>query len=410
MFKIPPKKILLLIESTSAYGRKISLGISRYAKEQGNWILYFEYRDVFSVPLLLTQGWNGDGIIARTAGNSVAMRRALSRVSCPVVELLRGRSWEDPPEVLADMYRVMELCIKHYQEKRATSIAFYGFGRCWWVFLLKKAFMELSQQCGFAAHCFVDMSERTPNLQPQWSKKYEKPLIRWLKTLPAQTGLIVADDTQATHVLNVCQMIDIAVPEHLGVLGIDNDEHLCNMTTPALSSLDQNVEMIGYQAAALLHRKMAAQRRRKTDKRKTDPILIPPKGIVVRQSTEISMTEDEDVMTALQFIAEYALQEIRVADIVNHVGVSHNTLVRRFRHALNRTPQDEIIRVRLEHAKFLLTETDMTIYAIALKTCYHSVRYFTVAFRRYTGQTPAHYRNEAWKFKFSKLQQEQSNE
>ena len=391
-----------MIESSSAYGRKISLGISHYAREQGNWTLHIEDRDVFSVPRQLAQGWRGDGVIARTA--SVAMRNTLDRLSCPIVELLGTPSGETR-EIIPDTYQGMGLCIKHYQEKFVSSVAYYGFGRNWWIEKRRKVFLEITSQYGLTAHCFVDTSIKTPHAQPEWSEHYEKSLIHWLKTLPAQTGIIVACDYQAVRVLNTCQMIGIAVPEQISILGIDNDEYLCNLVTPSLSSLDQNAEMIGYQAAELLNRKMAKRGTKGNDK-STRPIFVPPKGVVVRRSTEISMIKDEDVATALRFIAEFALQGIGVADVVNHVGLSHSTLYRRFQQVVRRSPQDEIIRVRLEHAKFLLTKTNLSILAIATKTCYHSVEYFTAMFRRYTGQTPARYRKEAWKFNLPNAQEE----
>ena len=397
------KRILLLIESSSAYGRKISLGISLYSKEQGNWTLHIEDRDVFSIPRQLAQGWKGDGIIARTA--CVALRNAINRLSCPVVELL-GTPSGATREIMPDTYRGMELCVKHYQEKYVSSIAYYGFGRNWWIEKRRKAFLEITERLGLNTHCFVDTSTKTPNAQPEWSEHYEKSLIRWLKTLPAKTGIIVACDYQAIRVLNTCQMIGIAVPEQISILGIDNDEYLCNLATPSLSSLDQNAEMIGYRAAELLDRKMMKRGAKGKKSQGTSPILVPPKEVVVRRSTEISMITDNDVATALRFITEFALQGIGVADVVSHVGLSHSTLYRRFHQILHRSPQDEIIRVRLEHAKFLLARTDMSIFAIATKTCYHSAEYFTAVFRQHTGQTPAAYRKDAWKFKISNIQEE----
>ena len=390
------KKILLLVESSSAYGRKIAFGISKYAKERGDWTLHIEDRDVFSIPLQLAQGWKGDGIITRTSRAS--LRNTLSRLSCPIVELLGVHSGQ-MREVMPDTYRGMELCIKHYQDKQISSIAYYGFGRNWWIEERRKTFLDITDQFGLTAYCFVDNSAKTPNPQPEWSEKYEKPLTRWLKTLPAQTGLIVACDYQAVRVLNTCQVIGIAVPEQLAILGIDNDEHFCNLATPQLSSLDQNAEMIGYEAAELLNRKMTIRAVRRKNDEITTPILVPPQGVVARRSTEIGAIEDEDVATALRFIAEFALTRIVVSDVVHHVGVSYSTLFRRFHQVLNRSPHDEIIKIRLDHAKFLLAQTNLSIRAIAAKTCYNTVEYFTAVFHRHIGQTPACYRKNAWKFK-----------
>jgi len=300
----------------------------------------------------------------------------------------------------------MELGIAHYQENRIISVAFYGFGKNWWVKEREKAFLEITRQLGLDSHCFVDTSSQLPTQQPQWSKNHEKALIAWLKTLPAQTGLIAANDSQAVRVLNTCRKIGIAVPEQMAILGIDNDEFLCNLVMPSLSSVDHNVEMVGYKAAELLNRRMTGPRTKRKSDAKTNTVFVPPRGVVVRNSSKISVVGDEDVAVALRFIAERALLGINVSEVVNHVGVSRATLYRRFYQVLNRSPHDEIVRIRVEHAKFLLAKTNMSIGAIAGKSCYPAIEYFTAVFRRHTGQTPASYRRDAWKFNFPDVHDE----
>ena len=242
-------------ESSTASGRQISLGVSQYAKEQGNWILYIEDQDLISVPLQLAQGWTGDGIIARTPGTT--LNNALKRVSCPIVELQGTR--RGACEVMVDTDLEMERCIKHYQDKRVSSIAFYGFGNVWWLEARRKSFLKIISQFDLHRHCFVDTSSKQRGLLPPWSDSHEKTLICWLKALPVHTGIITATDYQAIRVLNTCQKIGIAVPEQMAVLGLNNDEYLCNMVTPSLSSLDQNAEMIGYKGAELLNHKMTTR-------------------------------------------------------------------------------------------------------------------------------------------------------
>ena len=326
-------------------------------------MLHVDDQNLLSVPFQLAQGWTGAGIITRTLNK--AWFNALKRVACPVVEL--QSTGVETCEVRADTDLEMELCIKYYLGKCVSSIAFYGFGRAWWVEERRKSFLTQMDQFGLVGHCFVDISTRTPSLYPPWSNTNEKLLIRWLETLPMKTGLIAPADYQAIRILNTCQKIGIAVPEQMAVLGLNNDEYLCNLVTPSLSSLDQNAEMIGYRAAELLHRKMTNRVAKGKNNANRIPILVPPKGVVTRRSTEICMVENEEVAAALHFIREFALQGIRVTDVTNHINVSHSTLCRLFLQVLNRTPQDEIARVRLEHAKFLLAKTNMSIHTIATK-------------------------------------------
>lgn len=380
------KKVLLLVESSTAYGRKVSDGVSLYVREHGRWTLHIEDRGLFSLPTPLKNGWNGDGIIARTPGKVI--RRALDRCRCPIVELLGGVDGEHSVDVTTDNALGLECCIDHYLKKRIRSIGFYAFGRNWWIEKRKSLFLEIVRQKEIDAYCFVDTSLEKNDPQPQWDDKYENPLKKWIGRLPFRTGIIAANDYQAIRLLNACRSSGIKVPEQLAILGIDNDERLCNLATPTLSSLDQDAEMVGYKAAELLDLKM---NRRKIP---ALPIIVPPKRIVSRRSSEITAIDDEEVAAALHYIAEEATHGIRIDDVVRHVGVSKSTLLRRFQKELHRSPKDEITRVRLDHAKELLTNSKLTIRAVALRCGYATVEYFITAFKSLTGQTPASYRQE----------------
>lgn len=383
------KRVLLLVESSGAYGRKIAQGVALYVCEHENWVLHVEDRGLYSVPTELLQGWDGDGIISRNSGG--AIRKAIGRHRCPLVELLSS-SKGDHVEVLPDERKSMELCIAHFRDRGIVSIAFYAYGKSWWIDRRRDLFLELSVGQTFQSHCFVDDTTKKANPQPPWEDRYEISLKKWLKTLPHQTGVIVANDAQAIRVLNVCRQNEINVPEQIGLLGYDNDEHLCNLATPPLSSLDRNAEMVGYKAAELLDLKMNGK------KFSLVPLLIPPRSVVVRRSSEIASITDADVVEALNYIAEFATQGIGIDEVAEHVGLSRSTLSRLFQKHLNRTPKEEIMRIRLDRAKYLLTYTEIPIKTIAMQSGYKTVGHFTSMFKQHTGRTPMVYRNESRKF------------
>jgi len=383
------KNILLLIESSSAYGRKLLKGISQYVRERDQWTLHIEDRGLLPIPALLFQGWKGDGIIARTPNRQ--FQNVLDRSRCPVVELLRGNLLMDI-EVHPDDHRTTEMCIEHYLEKKITSVAFYAFGNCWWIKRRRDFFLDITKRLDVNAYCFLDVSSRKADSMPEWEDRYEKPLEKWLKSLPHGTGIVVVNDAQAVRVLNACRLLGISIPEQLAVLGIDNDENLCNLTTPMLSSLDVNVEIVGYKAAELLDLKI--------NRRKLPPlpILIPPSGVVVRRSTDILAISDPDLVAAVHFISEFATQGLTVQAVAKHVSLSHSTLCRLFQRELKRSVKEEITRVRLKHAKFLLAQSHLEIRAIAKQCGYQTVEHFAAIFKSNTGETPMAYRNTHRKF------------
>ena len=378
------KNILLLIESSSAYGRMLLKGISQYVRERDQWTLHIEDRGLLPIPAVLSQGWKGDGIISRTPNPQ--FQNAINKCRCPVVELLWGDAVTDI-EAHPDDYMAIEKCIEHYLDRKITSFAFYAFGNCWWIKRRYHFFLDITKRLGVHSYTLTDFTPRKVNPKPEWEEKYEKPLEKWLKSLPHRTGIVVVNDAQAVRVLNACRLLGINIPEQLAVIGIDNDENLCNLTTPTLTSLDGNVETVGYKAAELLDMKINRKKMPPT------PILIPPKGIIARRSTDMVAIDNLDVMAAIHYIAEFATHGISVEEVAEHVSLSHSTLCRLFQKELKRSPKEEIIRVRLNHAMFLLAKSHLSIRAITKQCGYKTVEHFSAMFKSNTGMTPMVYRN-----------------
>ena len=124
------------------------------------------------------------------------------------------------------------------------------------------------------------------------------------------------------------------------------------------------------------------------------PILVPPLHVVARRSTDITAIDDPDLAAALHFIRENATHGIRVNDVVNKVNLSYRTMFRQFQKILGRSPKEEILRVCLNHAKYLLIHTSLPIYLVAKQSGYHSVEYFVFAFRQHTGSSPLQFRRK----------------
>ena len=380
------KRVLVIAESSTAYGRKIARGIAQYVQERGHWYVHIEDRGVFEIPHIVLDGWDGDGIITRTVNAQLSLM--LKKCNCPIVELM-GYGKKVSVEVRADEEKMSELCVNHFLERGFKNLAFYSFGRSWWIDRRCELFLNAATEKHFNPLRLSSISESDATAShPVWKKEYEKTLTQWLTTLPSQTGLIAASDSQAMRVLQSCQKIGIKVPEEIAVLGIDNDVHLCNLLTPQLSSLDQNVVQIGYTAARLLDLKMS---RRKIP---TLPILIPPLYVVTRRSTDVMAIDDPDIAAALHFIGEHAIQGIRVSDVVNETNLSKSTLIRQFRKILGRSPKDEIIRVCLNHAQRLLIHTNLPIHVVAQRSGYQSVEYFVTMFHKRTGKSPLQFRHK----------------
>jgi LacI family transcriptional regulator len=208
----------------------------------------------------------------------------------------------------------------------------------------------------------------------------------WLKQLPKPVGLMGCYDIRAREVLDACMLAGLAVPDEVAVIGVDNDDLICELAEPRLSSVIPNAHRTGYEAAALLERMLAGER--------VPPgaYLIPPVGIVTRHSTDMLAVDDPHVAAALRFIRERACDGINVEDVVAAVPLSRRVLETRFKQLTSRTPHAEIQRVQIDRVKQLLTETELTLEAAAHRCGFRHSEYMSVVFKRITGMTPGRFR------------------
>ena len=233
------------------------------------------------------------------------------------------------------------------------------------------------------------------NLEGPWDsssvltwEEQQAQLCDWLRSLPRPIGIMACNDMRGQHVLDACRRINAAVPEEVAVIGVDNDELVCDLCDPPLSSVMPNPQRIGFEAAALLDRLMEGEKPQQMSK------LVEPLGIVTRQSTDVLAIEDPLVASAVKYIRQRACDGISVVDVLHHVPVSRSILERRFRKFIGRSPQSEIRNVQLKRVKQLLRETDLPLERIAALSGYDHPEYMSVVFKRELGQTPGQYRTQ----------------
>jgi LacI family transcriptional regulator len=201
---------------------------------------------------------------------------------------------------------------------------------------------------------------------------------------------MACSDRQGQRVLVACQQAGIAVPEEAAVIGVDNDEDICLLSDPPLTSIQTNERQIGYQAASLLHDIMAG--RRAADR--VEPVLVPPVGIVSRRSTDLMATSDRLVARAARLIYQQACLGLTVKQLLQELNVSRSQFYRRFESVLGRSPHEHILHVRLERVKSLLVQTDLPLEQVAGLAGFEHPEYLNVAFKREVGMPPGQYRRE----------------
>lgn len=393
-------RVALLVESSRAYGRGILNGVAKFVRQHDPWSIFFQDLNLCDATPGWLKNWRGEGIIVRLENADIIS--VIRRLKVPAVMLRHVSPKVGMPCVLTDNVAVSRFGFEHLKERGFRHFAFCGFNGADYSDERRAGFMESVTQAGLHCHVYAD----APSPRKYDTARYEGLGLKdggqvaiWLRKLPKPVGVMACNDMRGQQVLDACRAIRVAVPEEVAVVGVDNDEVLCNLSDPPLSSVVPDTERIGYEAAVLLAELMAG--------RKTPPpeILIEPGGVIARRSTEVLAMEDRQIAAVARFIREHACDGIDVSDVLRAVPMSRSSLDRRFIKVLGRSPKDEIVRVRLNRVKQLLTESDFPLSLIAEKTGFEHTEYLSRIFRKKMRTTPSRFRSHSRVGKFvDKLQ------
>jgi LacI family transcriptional regulator len=376
-------QVALLIETSNAYARGLLEGVTAYLREHRPWSIYIsEHGRGDSVPHWL-QGWKGDGIIARIENRNIA--RAVGERKLPTVDLSAARLLPGVPWAETDDAAIARFGFEHLIERGFRHLGFCGLTDYNWSIWRCEHFKKLAKDAG--RECSVHMTPARGGRAADWSIDQDD-LARWLGGLPKPVGVLACFDIRGRQVLDACRSAGLRVPDDVAVLGVDNDPVLCELADPPLSSVAPDTGRTGYVAAELLDRMMSGL------DVPAEAHLISPVGVVARRSTDALAIEDADVSAAVRFIREHACDGIGIERVLETVPLSRRALETRFRKLLGRTPHEEIVRVQVERARELLTQTDLPLKSIGKRLGIPHPEYFNVVFKRVTGQTPGAYRRE----------------
>jgi LacI family transcriptional regulator len=374
------KRVALLIETSNGYARQLLQGVRSWQREHEAWAIRLsEHARGSPIPAWL-RTWDGDGVIARVENGRISA--ALRALRLPVVDVSASLEGTPFPRFATDSEAATLLAAEHLREKGFLHFGYCGDARFLWSKWRGIYFRK--QIAAFGASCSVFADRRTR--AADGSAAEIGAIADWLKQLPKPVGVLACYDVRGQQVLEACKLAGLSVPTEVGVVGVHNDELLCELCDPPLTSVIPNARRAGYDAAALLAQMMRGKN--------AVPIthLLAPLGLAARQSTDVVAVDDAKVAAAARYIREHATSGIGVAEVLRAVPMSRTLLERRFRGMLGRTPGAHILRVKIEHVKMLLATTGLSVSAIADRAGFEHAEYLSVAFRRETGSTPTGYR------------------
>jgi LacI family transcriptional regulator len=375
----PARTVALLVETSNRYTRELLRGVRDYARDAGGWVVHLSEQGRGDGPPPWLKTWTGHGIIARIENAETAA--AVRSKKLPVVNVSASGLAEQYPTVISDSVGVARLAAEHLLERGFRHFGYCGDGRFAWsakhglnfAAHLKRA----GRECSFYSSTPNDFGDRDGE---------RAKLSAWLAALPKPVGVMTCYDIRGQQVLDACRALRLRVPEEVAVIGQHNDDLLCELCDPPLSSVIPDARRAGYEAARLLARLMAGQ--------SVAPGVHPiaPIGVAVRRSSDVIAVEDPRVAVAVRFLNEHFLETIQVDALARLAGLSRTRLERQFRTLLGRSPYDYALQLRLRRARELLAGSDLLISEVGLRAGFSTPEYFSAVFKKHTGKSPKGFR------------------
>ena len=383
------RNVALLIESSRAYGRGLLRGIAAYAQKHAHWSLCHQEMALNAAPPQWLSSWNGQGLLVRAETSQ--MLEPINELGVPAVDLLCWRSQGRLPGFNTDSVSVVKLAIDHLRDRGHRQFGYCGFGGADYSKRRLEETREYVNKLGYelVAYESPDATDTSTFAAEQSGLLDQEGLVSWLKELKTPIGVLACNDIRAQQLLNACQQLQISVPDDIAVVGVDNDDVLCPLCSPPLTSVEPDTFQIGYEAAALLEKMMSGE---SVENRITH---IPARRIVVRSSTDAIPVDDVEFVKAYRFIRENAGLGISVQEVADAVPLSRRALERRMRLHLEKSPAEVIAEFRLARIKELLQTTTHSLSVVARLTGFSHSEHMAKFFKKQMGIPPGKFRSNS---------------
>ncbi|MCC5807465.1 MAG: substrate-binding domain-containing protein [Opitutales bacterium] len=368
------RRIAIVLSHNTPWHRAVLGGIPLHTPRTSRWDFLLTRPDNLGEEQL--RAWGPDGVIGSfSLRRTVRLIRELGAPAVTISENIRGIGL---PAVLFDCVKAGRMAADHLSDAGLHHFAYVGWGGH-----------------GASPPRFAGFRERLAEVRrrPQFLELRgfggEQPLndlIEWLPTLDRPVGVFAFNDITAATVIHAAQAISLRVPDDIAVLGVDNDEAICSFTTPPVSSVEARPLRIGRLAADLLDRLLAGEHPEESR------ILVPPRGVVERASTDHLAIDDERIARAVRYIRARVGTRINVAEVARATGIGRRVLELGMHRALGHSPLEEIQRARLKIARHLLADTQVHLDEVAGRSGYRDLNHMARTFRDRLGTSPARYR------------------
>lgn len=380
-------RLILLTDFTEAFAHSLLRGILEYSKNREPWVVCRmppSYKQTYGIPGVLNwaKKWNADAIIGQFDDDDNVELFRENRIIA-LAQDFKSR-FSVIPNITSRYEQTGEMAADFFLQKGFRNFAYYGYSDVIWSEERCIGFRNRITEKGFGTHFYEYQKQPLENL---WYYESE-PLIEWIKSLPHPIALMACDDTRANKIMEVCRILNINIPEEIAILGVDNDEIICSLSDPPLSSVSLNIVKGGYEAAQLIDKLI---RNKDADCR---DVVIQPVTIVNRLSTDIYATNHPAILAALKHIHQNLSNRINVEDIVKLVPLSRRLLEVRFREVTGQAIYQYIFDLRIERFSQLLLASTDPIADLAMQVGFVDSKNMARQFKLRKGCTPLEYRKQ----------------
>ena len=376
-------KILVLIDYSSEFSRRLMRGLIKYSKANGPWIFY-------RLPSYYKTLYGKDGIVEwakeREADAIIALwdhegTNRLQQLNIPVLLQNYKERSSFYSNITGDYYGTGAMAAKFFIDRKFQNFAFYGSKGVVWSRERAHGFKNEVERAGGNYYYFESENLRSED----WSQSHVL-LDEWLLSLPKPVALLACDDNFALQISEICKMKNIKIPKEVSLMGVDNDDLICNLSDPPISSIELDVEKGGYEAGRLIHQLI------KKDKTEPFNIIINPTRIELRQSTELYNVDDEYIATVVKHLIKNFDTDIDIDALSQIVPLSRRNLEIKFKNEMDTSIYQFILTLRINHFANLLLTTDRSLFDIALESGFNDCKNISRVFKKFKGITPMEYR------------------
>jgi len=385
------RKIALAYPASVPWLARVVGGIRRYVVETDRDWRLFSSPPVHSgagesaLTIHSLQGWQGDGIIL--VSNDERELQLARETKIPVINLAGGLpEAHGVPRVMVDHHLAGRAAARHLLDLGLRHLAFFGWEGIWYSDQRREGFRSQITTSDIGFHAFV----KPPRLaaSQDWTQGMAEA-TRWLLSLPKPVGIFAVHDYRAQLLMEACQEAGLRIPEDVALVGMDNDEIVCEHSAPTLTSISRNSEQVGWEAAALLERLMDGEEPPRAD------VLLDPDGVAARQSTDKLYCRDPIVQRAVDYMRANLHSQFSVASLAMHADVSKRTLEVRFREETGASPHDFLCRLRVRRAQELFLQPQKrTVEQIAAECGFGTIPTLYGAFQRVSGRSLTEFRKD----------------